>query len=373
MKSAINKAPIFFRECVPATQLTDLAILVVTHLIPDRPPFLEALLNLATQVAVVPKRKSIHEATYQDIKNRFDVLEWSREDLQSADIVETVADWTRGKKLVILDIGGYFANILEAIKKRLGNKFLGVIEDTENGLQKYLAIKRLCCPVVSVARSPLKLAEDYLVGQSIIFASEAILRECDEILQGKSAVVFGYGKIGRSIAHVLHMKNIQTQVVELDPIRCIEALSHGFKVSKKKSALSKADVLFCATGNHSLAGEDFFSLKDGCFVASVTSSDDELDLEQLELSSTKTRPHRHVTMHEFDGKRIFLLNHGNAVNFAYRSGNGAFIYLVHAEMIQAISFLHTQSESRHFQIHEMSVETRNSIAASWLSVFSPTR
>ena len=51
-----------------------------------------------------------------------------------------------------------------------------MVEDTENGLRRYLGAWKPPCPVFSVARSPLKDPEDYLVGQSVVFSAEALLR-----------------------------------------------------------------------------------------------------------------------------------------------------------------------------------------------------
>lgn len=101
---------------------------------------------------------------------------------------------------------------------------VGIVEDTENGYQKYQSKiqtardARRLCPIVSVARSSLKLPEDFLVGQAIVFSAESVLREQKQVLAGKQAMVIGYGKIGSSIATTLPAKGVRVAIAEADPI-----------------------------------------------------------------------------------------------------------------------------------------------------------
>lgn len=64
-----------------------------------------------------------------------------------------------------MEIGGYFAPVLQDLRTEFAQDFLGVVEDTEIGHRRYQEAQPLPCPVVSVARSTLKAAEDSLVGR----------------------------------------------------------------------------------------------------------------------------------------------------------------------------------------------------------------
>ncbi|CAM4901943.1 unnamed protein product [Rotaria socialis] len=115
-----------------------------------------------------------------------------------------------------MDIGGYFAPYLA----ELGNKdsyprlwkLLGIVEDTENGHQKYHDAKQslprnVTHPrIYSVARSQMKMTEDYNVGKSLVRAADTILRQTLDLrLEDHPVVgVIGFGKIGNSIA--IHMR-----------------------------------------------------------------------------------------------------------------------------------------------------------------------
>lgn len=99
-----------------------------------------------------------------------------------------------------------------------------MVEDTENGHRRYAELDKLPCPVISVSRSPLKEPEDFLVGQSVAFSTEALMRSRGDILHGRTALVIGFGKLGSSIARLLHVKGVQVTVYDIDPVRRTQAL-----------------------------------------------------------------------------------------------------------------------------------------------------
>ncbi|SNQ48355.1 TrkA-N domain protein (fragment) [Frankia canadensis] len=244
------------------------------------------------------------------------------------------------------------------------------MEDTENGYQKYLAGGKPPCPVVSVARSPLKLPEDYLVGQSVVFSAESLLRAHGNILDGGETCVIGYGKIGRSVANTLRVKSVRTTVFETDPVRAVEAMSHGFAVSRSKSeALARANIVVCATGSRALTGNDFSALRSGSYLASVTSSDDELDLETVMRSYQQRRLGPHVTRLSRTGHYFYLLNDGNAVNFVHGAAVGPFIYLVQGEILAALAML-ASGRLAEPGLHQVPHRVRESIARAWLRTFN---
>lgn len=176
-------------------------------------------------------------------------------------------------------MGGYFAPSLHALCERFSGSIVGVVEDTENGHRRYASLDKLPCPVVSVARSPLKEPEDFLVGQSVVFSTEALMRSRGDILYGRAALVIGFGKLGSSIARLLHAKGVRVTVHDIDPVRRTQALSQGFAVARALEAgLEGAGLVLCASGALSLRGEAFGRLRNGAYVATVTSSEDELEL-----------------------------------------------------------------------------------------------
>jgi adenosylhomocysteinase len=346
------------------------ASFLVTHLLPERPSFVRAVNAASTLKAVLPKPKSIAPAARREVETIAQCDDLSRELFSDADkTVEYFESRAAGERLVLLDVGGYFAPTLTALQERFSGTILGVIEDTENGHKRYAELEKTPCPVVSVARSPLKDPEDFLVGQSVVFSTEALMRGRGDILHGRPALVIGFGKLGSSIARLLHAKGVQVTVYDIDPIRRTQALSQGFTVARDRDrALRNAGLVLCATGALSLRAEDFSTLRNGAYVATVTSSEDELDLAALPAVYQCNADGAHITRYQTTGHYFYLLNGGNAVNFLHGASVGPFIFLVQAEILAAIRML-TRGDLDH-GMHEVSAADRAVIADTWLTYFN---
>ncbi|MEU2668890.1 adenosylhomocysteinase [Streptomyces sp. NPDC007164] len=346
------------------------ASFLITHLLAERPAFVRAIAAMTRLTAVLPKPKSIHPAAKREVEQTVPVDTLTREmftdDATALDYFESRA---AGGTISLLDVGGYFAPSLEEVHSRFTGRITGVIEDTENGHRRYEDLGKLPCPVISVARSPLKDPEDFLVGQSVVFSTEAVMRDRGDILHGRPALVIGFGKLGSSIARLLHAKGVQVTVFDIDPVRRTQALSQGFTVARdREAALTGAGLVLCATGAVSLRGEDFSHLRNGAYVATVTSSEDELDLAGLPDVYTRASVGDHVTRYQTTGHYFYLANGGNAVNFIHGASVGPFIFLVQAEILAAIRML-TRGDLAP-GIHEVPAPDREAIAATWLSYFN---
>jgi adenosylhomocysteinase len=317
--------------------------IVVTHLLGERALFLDGVHRVAPVGGVIPKPRSANPNVRSWLQHRYSFLDLSRGHFERQpeqvlrDLLRVVAD----QPCVLLDVGGYFAPLVAL--PSLAGRVIGIIEDTENGVQKYEAARRkatFSCPVISVARSPLKDPEDYLVGQSVVFSTEAVMRERGEIIHGRTACVVGYGKLGRSIASMLHARQLRVTVFDTDSLKRVEALAHGFAAAESlREALAGREFVFCATGNRSLKAGDFALLKDGACVSTVTSPDDELDLTGLRERYRAIHDSEFVTRYRAPGHEFYLLNRGQAVNFLHGAVVGPFIFLVQAEIVASVSQL----------------------------------
>jgi adenosylhomocysteinase len=87
--------------------------------------------------------------------------------------------------------------------------------------------------------------------------------------------------------------------------------------------------LFCTAtgGKHVLAGEHFEAMKDGAIIANTGHFDVELDLPALRSLAVKTEFAREL-VEEFtlaDGRRLYLIGEGRAVNLAAADGDPALV------------------------------------------------
>lgn len=371
IETALSKefrSKLFFDRIVEHTVVSKpCCAIVVAHCVPDVEVFIKALNLLAPIQVLIPKTKSLDEDVAKELERDIKVERWKREDIQKnpeliADLIEKAPH-----PCILFDIGGWFAPIANFLASSCQSKLLGIIEDTENGHQKYEGEKNVGIPVISVARSPLKSNEDFLVGQSILFSCDAILRKATFNIEYQTCAVLGYGKIGSSIAQHLLLRGVKPLVFDSDPVRRIEASNRMCLIPSRDEILATADVIFCATGKHALGPEDFRKLKPGCVVCSVTSADDELDLSDIN-SYTHEAVKDQIDKYTCFGNYFYLINKGDAANFVHTPALGSYIHLVRAEMMIALNQL--TKESLENKIHEVNRENRHAVAKAWLDTFS---
>jgi adenosylhomocysteinase len=158
---------------------------------------------------------------------------------------------------------------------------------------------------------------------------------------------------------------------DTNPVRVVSAYNLGAAIPSRSSLLEKAEVIFTATGNHSLSILDFRSLKNGCFIFSVTSSDDEVDLTFLYSEYTKEEITSNVVKLSSFHNFFYLVNGGNAVNFLHKAVLGDFIQLVKGEILISLQTL--TKDKLPPGVHENDSATRAQIASVWLDKYIGTK
>ena len=169
----------------------NIGFIALQHCLKDLPHLLHALSEIGEVLAVVCIPYSMDENVFHD--NTY--------------LGEVICTSSTSKDVVLVEVGGYFSQYIDSLNNNIDNRIIGIIEDTEAGHRKYASRDDLQIPVVSVARSPLKAAEDAVIGPASIFSIEKSLRAIDRPIDGMHATVLGYGKIGRGAAFALRTKN----------------------------------------------------------------------------------------------------------------------------------------------------------------------
>jgi adenosylhomocysteinase len=349
------------------------SVLIVMHANVEFNNFLGALGSVIRIAGVIPKASSKKFANLNILKRYCPVLDVDREKilLNPGKFIDAVDGLTQNERFAIIDMGGYFSHVAVDLAKKFNDRLIGVVEDTENGHQKYETLishnhsfKNLF-PVISVARSSLKEPEDSLVGQAIVFSAEAILRSHGLILLGKRVGVIGFGKIGRSIAFSLLSRGARVDVFDSNPILLTLALSLGFHTSLRAEFLKSVDILFCATGNKSLSYIDVVNFKNGLHIFCATSSDDELSVclrNKIALSSTPVK--NHTCKISLGSKSVYFHNGGNSVNFVHGAVVDRFIELVQGEIIYSMGSLYDAPKNT---ISYLPDADKQFIAEKWIS------
>jgi adenosylhomocysteinase len=229
---------------------------------------------------------------------------------------------------VTMDDGADLVTELHTRRTDLLDQVVGGTEETTTGVIRMRAMAfdgKLRYPVLAVNEALTKHLFDnrYGTGQS---ALDGILRATNVLFAGKNVVVGGYGWVGRGIASRADGLGANVSVVEIDPIRALEAAMDGYRVMTAAEAARIGEIFITATGNLNVWGSDHFPLmRDGSILANAGHFNDEFDLAALEAQSSASREVRPFTREYLmaDGRRIFLLADGRLVNLGAAEGHPA--------------------------------------------------
>ena len=183
----------------------------------------------------------------------------------------------------------------------------------------------LLYPIIAVNEAKTKHFFDnrYGTGQSTI---DGILRATNVLLAGKKFVVVGYGWCGRGIAMRARGMGADVVVLEINPLKAIEARMDGFNVMKNTEAAKTGDIFLSVTGNKNVIGEPILSAcKDRTIVANSGHFDAEIDLNYLKKNSKSVRTLKPMVQEYImnDGRRIYVLAEGRLVNLGAAEGHPA--------------------------------------------------
>lgn len=385
-----NHAPQGFKESAFFSRLVsqlgnypNLSIVAVAHMVSNTVLFAPALARLASLDAILPKPKSVGMPEYEKILELSKTLDFEVHDLSRdwAGDSELVADFLRRivpekNRIVLVDIGGYFSESVQKINELLGGRIAGVMEGTENGAQKYESTGLIHeVPIATVARSDLKLPEDYLVGASIVFSVEAVLRENSQILQTKTACIIGFGKVGSAVAESMRGRGVPTCIYDTNAIAMAQAAARGFRVySRIEDALLQSTIVISATGQNALTREVVMELSPGTFVATVTSSDDEFGTPDPLLAYTSIRESKNLVRY-FDSENpdeyFYLVNDGNPANFIHGAVIGPAMQLIEGEKLAAVASLAKGEfgDCSKGHLHTVDPKIQELVARTWSEYF----
>lgn len=232
------------------------------------------------------------------------------------------------KPNITMDDGADLVHMLHTKRQDQISEIYGSSEETTTGVIRLKAMEKdnaLRLPVIAVNDSDTKHLFDnrYGTGQSTI---DGILRATNILLAGKTFVVAGYGWCGRGIAMRAKGMGSDTIVVEVDPVRALEAAMDGFRVMNMEDAVKIGDIFVSATGNkHVISIDHIKGMKDGAIVANSGHFDVEIDMAGLEKLKTKKRNIR-FSLDEYtlpSKKRVYVLGEGRLVNLAAADGHPA--------------------------------------------------
>ena len=227
-----------------------------------------------------------------------------------------------------------FAQIRKRMKENPGwfgkqrDEILGVSEETTTGVHRLYQLMEkgeLPFPAINVNDSVTKSKFDNKYGckESLV---DGIRRATDTMLAGKTAVVCGYGDVGKGSAASLSGSGARVKVTEVDPICALQAAMDGFEVIKLEDALETADVFITATGNKDVIKVDHMrKMKNMAIVGNIGHFDNEIQIDGLK-NHKWTNIKDQVDMIEMpSGNNIILLSEGRLLNLGNATGHPSFV------------------------------------------------
>ena len=254
--------------------------------------------------------------------------------------LRNIAKTVSVKPDLLLDNG---ADLVEcALKNNLTSYILGGTEETTSGDDKLRAkfINKINFPIIVINDSPLKkiVENQHAVGQGNV---ESIMRMTNLMINGRRFVIVGYGWCGRGMAHYIKSFGGRVSIVEIDPVKNLEAVMDGFRVDTMKNLASWGQFFCTATSRESVISTDEFNqMPDGAILANSGHFPDEINVRALrELAVNVTSIGLDLEEFEFsNGKKLILLAGGQMIELAGTEPKGNSIEAMDLGfMLQALS------------------------------------
>ena len=257
-------------------------------------------------------------------------------------LIHRGVEMEKGSEWINTPSGSHEESVIKALLKhvhakdgeyftRIAAEWRGVSEETTTGVHRLYKMAEegsLLVPAINVNDSVTKSKFDNLYGcrESLV---DGIKRGTDVMIAGKTALVCGYGDVGKGSAQGLRSQGARVMVTEIDPICALQAAMEGFEVKTIEEALPEVDIFVTATGNRDIITVDHVRrMKNQAIVANIGHFDNEIQVEPLNAADDVIREtiKPQVDKYRFDdGHEIYLLSEGRLVNLGNATGHSSFV------------------------------------------------
>ncbi len=214
---------------------------------------------------------------------------------------------------------------------RVGEAVKGVTEETTTGVHRLYEMQEagtLLFPAINVNDSVTKSKFDNLYGcrHSLI---DGINRGTDVMIAGKTALILGYGDVGKGCAQSLRGQGARVLIAEVDPICALQAAMDGYQVVTLEDVVDSTDVFVTATGNKDIiTAEHMGRMKHQAIVGNIGHFDNEIDMAGLARVPGVERVNIKPQVDEWrfsDGHSIIVLSEGRLLNLGNATGHPSFV------------------------------------------------
>ena len=232
------------------------------------------------------------------------------------------------KPNLTIDDGADLVSTIHTRNTELIKDIIGGAEETTTGIIRLRSMHKageLKYPIIAINDADTKHLFDnrYGTGQSTI---DGITRATNVLWAGKKVVVCGYGWCGHGVAMRAKAMGAHVVIVEVEPVRALEAVMDGFQVMPLLEASKTGDIFITVTGDKNVIDErHLMAMKDGAILANSGHFNAEINIPALEKMSKSKRTIRSF-VEEYslkDGRSLYLLGEGRLINLAAAEGHPA--------------------------------------------------
>ncbi len=215
--------------------------------------------------------------------------------------------------------------------KAIADNLLGVTEETTTGVHRLVQMAdrgELLFPAINVNDAVTKSKFDNVYGCRHSLP-DGINRATDMLIGGKTAVVCGYGEVGKGCAQALRGQGARVLVTEIDPICALQAAMDGYQVVRLDDVVDQADIFITATGCCDVISAGQMSrMKHLAVVGNIGHFDNEIDMAGVEnwpgIRRENIKPQVDV-WHFPGGNGIIILSEGRLLNLGNATGHPSFV------------------------------------------------
>ncbi|PIQ88009.1 MAG: adenosylhomocysteinase [Candidatus Omnitrophica bacterium CG11_big_fil_rev_8_21_14_0_20_43_6] len=229
---------------------------------------------------------------------------------------------------ITMDDGADLVSTIHQRPPAIHANIIGGTEETTTGVIRLRALAqegKLRYPIIAVNDAQTKHLFDnrYGTGQSTL---DGVIRATNKLIAGSNFVVCGYGWCGKGTAMRAKGMGAKVIVIEVDPLRALEATMDGFEVMPIKEAAKIGDIFVTVTGDINVIRKEHFGvMKDGAIIANSGHFNVEIDIPGLEAIAKSKRSTRDF-VDEYtlrNNRKVYLLGHGRLINLAAAEGHPA--------------------------------------------------
>ena len=354
-------------ENIPDRPLKGLKIGVSLHITKETSVLIIALIRLGSKVSLCSANPLSVQEDISAFLSSKGVKVYAWKDETKKDYFNNLTQVLFDHPQILTDDG---SDLHVMAHKEKTHEILGGTEETTSGVTRLKALEedaKLLYPVIGVNNAKTKHLFDnrYGTGQSTM---HGIIKLTNVLIAGKHIVVCGYGNVGKGVASRARGLGANVTVVEVDPVRAIEAYMEGYPVKRINQVVDTADIFITCTGQTNvITAQHLRRMKNGVILANAGHFDNEIDVNKLYevYKSYSIKPY--LDCFNILGRKIYLLCRGRVVNLVGAEGNSPEVMAM-SFANQLLSILYISRNHRKMQKKVYSVPEKIDLKIANLSL-----